>query len=1134
MTISKKKLDDLAYYDQIKNENELKEGIDESYDQKRGVWYDPTGTYSHCFEDGQKIDLVPAGTTSSLRMFCMGINPKTGEQLVSQKAGQKRRPGYDFTQSAPKWVSVAWSQADPETRKQIETMVIRAAKDGVDALNRYAGSTTCGAQGSKRIDCTYSAAIFTDVTGRPVSSSGEVLAEKKAHVALNQAYSDGKHSMEAYIDPQLHCHTLLPNVTRCSDGRYRKVEGSIMYQWQGVMAETFHASLARQMQEFGFDIDNEIEKVAFAVRGIPEAAVSGFSKRTGQIEQNKAAENYDAVKDTAIGEKLLQKIKTDGRRAHSTATKEEIEDQWRERGVLYGFDQAACAILIDEAVRRRESGLAFNKPKLANAKLILDKLLENESVVSDAKFRAACLGMFTANGTVTEINAIADQVMKDHAVELGRDGSTRIISTADMVRVEAELVEIAKTYRQTPLWSKADVKAAIRSNFDSMLVKTGKRMSPEQIRAAHHLLDTDDGVICLEGRAGAGKSFLINVLNELASSPAGQKAGIQIVGTSLSWAASRNLADEGGISAAAAVADFVARLDRGTLRLTKGSIVVVDEAGIVGSRDMHKILAAARLAQARVVLAGDTRQVNSVSAGGAFRVCIREKALVAKNGLGSFTLSEVRRQEDRADREAGLKLSIGQATEALADYEKMGRITIESNRDEALKTMFKAYTDDHAEHPEWSQLMIAKTNKDVQALNQMAHQARQANGVVGPDVAVTVKIGKDKPFDLNLGVGDTIQFRVKSKKVAIDALGTVADDQVYNRTRARIEKITGSGQDAALTVRLYEGDKLRNKILTISGKDFRGGVLSLDLAYCMTIDSAQGQTFDSSYLIGAGFDRARAYVACTRHRKKDGLKIFGDLETLHAAAANTYSNTEFVTRNLFTRDQAIASMAGMWATEKIKKTTLDYGRHQAMENKVAAVAAKTPTQRAAATVREHVAALVTSGKDVFTKLKQRIQEARHPTITYGNIKVPVPASADSLDIQRVLMDAEMAGHKKVRLSGNTRFRRAAFDAARLGEIDIRFIDAPSRNLIKEINNEQRKPQPASGRLRTTGGGRASEHRATATPPRRRAAGLSSLAGEASKLGANTHRQKPAGNEPVHSVSISRVDSLESHQSLKRR
>jgi len=157
MTVSKKKLDDLAYYDQVKDANELKDELDESYEQKRGFWYDPGGTYRHCFADGQVIEQVAKGDTSSLRKFAMGLNPATGDQLVKQKAGKKRRLGYDFTQSAPKWVSVIWSQADAATRKEIEEMVRRAAKDGVDALNGYAGITRAGNQGSQKIGCTYAA-----------------------------------------------------------------------------------------------------------------------------------------------------------------------------------------------------------------------------------------------------------------------------------------------------------------------------------------------------------------------------------------------------------------------------------------------------------------------------------------------------------------------------------------------------------------------------------------------------------------------------------------------------------------------------------------------------------------------------------------------------------------------------------------------------------------------------------------------------------------------------------------------------------------------------------------------------------------------------------------------------------------
>jgi hypothetical protein len=1121
MTVSKKKLDSLAYYDQIKNSNELKEGIDESYDVKRGFWYDGTGAYSHCFADGEEIGLVPQGGTSSLAMFCQGINPATGETLVSQKCGKGRRPGYDMTQSAPKWVSVLWSQADPETRKQIEAMVIAAAKQGVDALNAYAGSTTSGAQGKERIDCKYAAALYLDLTGRPVDAKGDLLPEKKIHLAMNEAL--GAKELEAYIDCQLHVHTLLPNVVLCADGRYRKVEGSILFQWQGVMAETFHASLAEQLQAAGFVINNELEKVAFGIDGIPEAAIFGFSKRTGQIEQNKAKENFDAVADLDIARKLLQKIKTDGRMAHTDASKEAIEAQWEARGKLYGFGKDQCAILIAEANARKAAGIVIEQPTLADAKAVLDKLLETESVISDAKFRAACLGMFTGSGTVADINALVDESIRTHAVVLGREGSTQVISSEEMVTIEKGMIRIAKDYKAKGDWSKADVKEAIRANYDKMLKASGKRMSRQQIRAAHFLLDFDGGVLCLEGRAGAGKSFLINVLQELANSPAGKKAGIELIGTSISWAASRNLADEGGISAAAAVADFIARLESGKLVLKRGGIVVVDEAGIVGSRDMYKILAAAEKAGARVILAGDTRQISSVSAGGAFSAIVRTN--------GSFTLNEVRRQEAQWDKEAGLAISEGKADEALKAYAEHDRIHISGSRNEALKAMFDAYIQQSEAEPEQSQLMIAKTNKDVAELNAMAHAARQRGGQVGEDVPVTVMIEK-KESEIKIGVGDVIQFRVKSNPVDIVTKGQAPESgQVYNRTRARIEKIEGAGKDATLTVRLFEGDKLRDKVLTISGKDFRNGLLNLDLAYCMTVDSAQGQTYDNSFVMGAGYDRARAYVACTRHRKN--LKVFGDLDTLHAAMSTTYSNTEFVTRNNFTKAMAIESMTGMWSTEKRKKTTLDWHLKAKSQDRMVEVAGRTDAARTAGTVRQRLASLTEKAGHITAEIKERIRSAWSPSIQTRHGHITLPRTANALEIQKAMLAAISRGSKEFVIHGNARFRQAAADAVRLGELDV-ILDVKTTKLIKEDGNEQRngrhdrKDQRNAKPGKRAGTQRASTRTRGPEAAGLRAASVSSLDSKAPRLG--PARKPHAGAKPVHQV---QEVALASSQSVSR-
>lgn len=912
MTISIKKLDDLAYYDKIKDSNELKsyEDLDELYSGKKGAWYDPKGFYSNCFKNGDAIDQVQKGDTSTLNKFCQGFNPMTGEALVEQGAGKNRRPGYDFTQSAPKWISVLWSQADEEKRKVIEDAVRESAKAGVDALNEFGGMTRSGKAGVGDVGCTYAAALYMDFTARP---------------------TEDPDTGEEMIDPQLHVHTIIPNTVLCDDGKYRAVDGPTMMRLQGVMAETFHAHLAFELAKQGMTITNE--KVAFDNKEIPEEAKEGFSKRSEQVEEAKEALGYnDLDPDQARG--LLQRAKTETRAKHSIQSKEDIEDQWKERGIEYGFGQQEAAGVFDRAEGRvKEGGIKIEPPTDEEATEIFKGLLMTESVISDAKARAACLGHFTGRASPAEINKVVNAMLERESVDLAQVGAVKMISSHEMIALERQMVDIAATYKRPNAFDK-DLIDRVMEKVKAEKIADGKPMSAQQEEAVRFLAESQDGVVSMVGRAGAGKSYSVAALKEIAG-----ESGWEVIGTSLSWAASRNLADEGKLDSASAIADFTHKLDKGEIKLHDKSLIVVDEAGIVGSRDMHKILAAAEKAGSVVVLTGDPLQIGSVSAGGAFRAILEEKE--RHGGRPYAELNEVRRQKQEWDKQAGLKLSVGCAEEAIQDYIKkgrddwkqgddLGRINILEKRDQARDAMFDKYIGDRFDGTGKSQLMIAKTNKDVDALNLKVHKALQEKGIVGQDVPIKVA-AKEKDEDRMFAVGDMIQFRKKSAEIEFS---DGEKKQVYNRTRGKILEINGSGEDAKLKVQIFSGDKLSDLTVEISGQDFRSGTLPIEHAYCMTVDSAQGQTFDRAYVMGGEFDRARAYVACTRHR--EDLNVFTDKDTMHALASRNWSNTEFVNRRDFNNDMALATMAATWAQEKRKITTIDYMRGEMHKAKVVA------------------------------------------------------------------------------------------------------------------------------------------------------------------------------------------------------
>lgn len=897
MFASMKKLDSLAYYDLIKDQNELKQydENDEIYAEKHGIWYDKEGIYAKCFSDGEVIAQVKKGDTSTLNKFAQGYNPKTGEVLVEQKAGTSRRPGYDITQSVPKAVSVLYAQASPELRSKIEAAVMASAKAGIDALNDYAAMTVAGKGGKDRTKCYYAAALYMDFTGRPVMKPGG----------------------SEQIDPQLHVHCVLPNNTICEDNKHRGIEGSILMKAQTLVAAVGGAKLAEEMKRLGFQIEKR--EHGFGIKGISEEVCDEFSGRSKQVLENRKALGIPDV-GTARGE--FQAGKMTGRAHHSLATKDEIESAWDQRANALDFTKEAAEQLYQEAQQHAQKH-AEELPEIPTDEDIMkvfDALLETESVVSDAKLRAACLKEFAGRAPLEDLIAQIDKTIAFETTELGRDGPYKMISSEKQITLENEMVDIAVNTQRKTVFDQKIVDQVIEK-FKAEKIAEGKPMSAQQEEAVRFLAGSPDAVVAMVGRAGAGKSYTVACLQAIA-----EKSGFESTGVALSWAAARNLASEGKMAQAAAIADMAQQLKTGKLKLHEKSMIVIDEAGIVGSRDMHTILTAAKQSGALVVLAGDPLQITSVQAGGALRAIIAEKQFAGKEAYTELT--EVRRQRQKWDAEAGLALAAGDAQKAIAEYIKngredydgkdLGRLKMLENRDEMLGKVFEQYIADRFDGTGKSQLVIAQTNADVDTLNRRIHDELMARGVIGKDVAVTG--GKKEAQDIMLSVGDEIQFRTKSSLIKAENGESV---RVFNRTRAKVLDIEGAGADAKLRVQLFDGDKLSDVTLKISGQDFRDQRLPIEHSYVMTVDSAQGQTFDRSYIFGADMkDRARAYVAATRHR--DELSIYCDKDTLHAIGEGRWSTGGFVNRSDMSNELAVDILAQSWSRNREKVTTLDY------------------------------------------------------------------------------------------------------------------------------------------------------------------------------------------------------------------
>lgn len=426
-------------------------------------------------------------------------------------------------------------------------------------------------------------------------------------------------------------------------------------------------------------------------------------------------------------------------------------------------------------------------------------------------------------------------------------------STREMLGVERQLFTRAEAMSQSPghRVSKARGDAALQS----------VALSQEQQRAFTHVLDATD-LKAVVGVAGSGKSTLLAAARE-----AWESVGYHVNGATLSGIAAENLQRASGITSRT-LASYEHAWTKDQERLTAKDVLVIDEAGMVGTRQLARILEAAESARAKVVLLGDTEQLQAIEAGAPFRGILAT--------VGGAQLDDVRRQKSIWQRDATRQLATGNTARALGAYEANRHIHAHDTREDARAALLSAWSKVAASSG--TKLMLAHTRADVLELNQAARDLRKAQGELRDGV----------PFETERGIreiatGDHIYFLRNEKNLG-----------VKNGTLATVEKI----RDKTLTVRLANEIGSTIEVDTSFYRHF-------DHGYAATIHKGQGVTVDRSFVLATpNFDRHLTYVALSRHREsaevhfaREDFADRSDLTTALSRARPQELATDFVEAN---------------------------------------------------------------------------------------------------------------------------------------------------------------------------------------------------------------------------------------------
>jgi Ti-type conjugative transfer relaxase TraA len=442
-----------------------------------------------------------------------------------------------------------------------------------------------------------------------------------------------------------------------------------------------------------------------------------------------------------------------------------------------------------------------------------------------------------------EIAAVRAAVMQHGDLIPLHDRETGTVAgrfTTRQVRAE-ERTALADADRLANTGKTGWVRSSAVSSRGAKAARAARPMRPDQEAAFAHATGAGN-LKLIEGRAGTGKSYTLAAIRDAHAAD-----GKRVIGLAPTNAVAQDLAAD-GFSEAGTVHAALFGLKNGRTSWDRDTVVVVDEAAMLDTPVTAALLAAARQAGAKLILAGDDRQLASIERGGLF------SELRQRHGAAEIT--EVTRQKVDWQRQAARDLAEGRFADAVGAFDRAGAIIWTDKQEDSRRALVVAWTRDAAEHLGASRFVFAYTNRDVDALNAELRQVRRDRGeLTGTDVVFDTKHGKAA-----FAIGDRVQFTDtdKPRHIYNGNAGTIVGlDARTGQIAARLDAAGGAGREVTWSAAEFEG--------------FRHG-------YAGTIYKGQGKTLDRTYLYHTEHWRAAAsYVALTRQR--ESAQVFVARET---------------------------------------------------------------------------------------------------------------------------------------------------------------------------------------------------------------------------------------------------------------
>ena len=771
------------------------------------------------------LDLADHVTSDDLRAVLAGLAPGTalspnGTQICTWKG---RVPGFDLTFSAPKSVSVMYAFGDVLTRNDIVEALDCAVDEAMGWLEREACFVR---RGSNNRDAK--TAPFEQWGTRRLQAAGFIAA------GFN-------HRTSRAGDPQLHTHVLVANLAKGPDGRWSALDGQALYRSKIAAGTVFQTALRNELSSrLGVEWLPVTGGVA-DIAGIPRKVLKHFSKRRNEIETELERTGRTGAAAAADATLATRTVKLD-------IDQDTLDETWRDDGATidYGCDDidqlltnarpipAAPVLRADSTVAIRPSTRHRSCDRVEEvsieefASTVAYGLPERDATITRHEVQNAVAEQLSEHNDTALLERLTDAVLAHRELvplptpKSAEAGWEQLWTTRRLLVLEAELTQL---FQPEP-----DPTRALDPIFvDTTLAALNRPLGTDQADTVRRVCTQGLAVEVVVGRAGSGKTYTMRTVREIY-----QTAGRRLVGVCPTARAARELADGAGIES------FTIPRFNMHAHLDANTIVVVDEAAMCATVDLHQIVTRAHAAGAKVILVGDHHQLPEIAAGGGFRAAI--DAL----GHRACELTINRRQHHQWEHVALDHLRNGDVTAFWNNYTEHDRVVLADTTTDIRNRAVADWWDSHTAGG--SAYLLAGTRAEAKLLNTLARQhAHEAGHLTGAT------------FDLRgrgFQVGDRIVL-LRNIGEQLD-LDTGARCRVDNGMIATITHINHHSSD--INIELANGRHLQ-----LTGDYVQAGCI--DHGYATTIHKAQGLTCDDIYVVGpAGLYRESGYVALSRAR----------------------------------------------------------------------------------------------------------------------------------------------------------------------------------------------------------------------------------------------------------------------------